>query len=90
MVVDTSHAVHPNMRSHTGGIMTLGSGGVYAVSAKQKLNTRSSTESELVGLHDVMPQILWTRNFLQTQGYENSITIVGQDNQSAMLLEQHG
>jgi len=38
----------------------------------------------------VMPQILWTRNFLQTQGYENSITIVGQDNQSAMLLEQHG
>jgi len=87
--VDASYAVHPNMRSHTGGIMTLGSGGVYAVFAKSKLNTRSSTESELVGLHDVMPQILWTRSFLKSQGYENSITIVGQDNQSAMLLEKH-
>ena len=51
---------------------------------------RSSTESELVGLHDVMLQIIWTRNFIQAQGYENSINIVGQDNQSAMLLEQHG
>jgi len=43
--VDASFAVHPNMRSHTGGVMTLGSGGAYSVSTKQKLNTRSSTES---------------------------------------------
>ena len=42
--VDESFAVHPNLRSHTDGVMTLGSGGVYAVSTKRKLNTRSLTK----------------------------------------------
>ena len=82
--VDASFAGHPNMRSHAGGIMTLVSCGLYAVSTKQKLNTRSSTESELIGLHDVMP--LLKRNFQQAQDYENNVRVVGQDNQSAILL----
>ena len=64
--------------------MTLGSGGAYSVSTKQKLNTRIPTECELVGIHNLMPQILWTR------AYKNIFTVVGQDNQSAKLLEQHG
>ena len=63
--VDASFAVHPNMRSHTGGCMTLGKGVVYGTSTNQKLNTRSSTEAELVGVNDVMSQILWTRYFLE-------------------------
>jgi len=82
--VDASFSGHPNMRSHAGGIMTLVSCGLYAVSTKQKLNTRSSTESELIGLHDVMP--LLKRNFQQAQDYENNVRVVGQDNQSAILL----
>ncbi len=42
-------AVHPNMRSHTGGL-TMGREFPIVTSTKQKLNTRSSTESELVGV----------------------------------------
>ena len=38
-------------------------------STKQKLNTRSSTESEVVGVDDLMPAILCMRIFLQAQGY---------------------
>ena len=39
--VDASFAVHKDMRSHTGGFMTMGSGGAYVQSSKQKLNTKS-------------------------------------------------
>jgi len=84
--VDGAYAVHPDMRSHTRGMMSLGRGCVYGTSTKQKLNTKSSTETELVSTDDVMPQILWT-NFLKDQGYAMWDMVVYQDNQSAVLLE---
>jgi len=87
---DASFAVHPNMRSQTGGAISLGKGTVYNTSTCQKINTKSSTESELVGVDDVLPQILWTRYFLEGQAYQVQDSIVGQDNQSAMLLETNG
>jgi hypothetical protein len=62
--VDASFAVHPNMCGHTGGGLTLGGGFPISVSTKQKLNTRSSTESEFVGVNNMMPIICWTRYFL--------------------------
>lgn len=88
--VDASFAVHPDMRSHTGAVMTLGRGAVFGMSTRQKLNTRSSTEGELVGVNDAMPQILWTRYFLQAQGHSTTESIIYQDNQSAILLEKNG
>jgi Reverse transcriptase (RNA-dependent DNA polymerase) len=63
--VDASFAVNPDMKSHTGGMMSMGKGATYGTSSRQKLNTHSSTEAETVGLHDVLPQIIWTRNFLE-------------------------
>jgi hypothetical protein len=88
--VDASFAVHPDMRSHTGAVMTLGRGAVYGMSTRQKLNTRSSTEGELVGVNDAMPQILWTRYFLEAQGHTTTESIIYQDNQSSILLEKNG
>jgi hypothetical protein len=88
--VDASYAVHANMRGHTGGGLTMGRGFPIVSSTKQKLNTRSSTESELVGVDDMMPSILWTRYFLKAQGYGVSDNIIFQDNRSSMLLERNG
>jgi hypothetical protein len=88
--VDASYATHMDMRSHTGAMMTLGKGAVYTTSTRQKITTRSSTESELVGLHDVLPQIVWTRYFLEHQGLKISENRIYQDNRSAMLLEMNG
>jgi hypothetical protein len=68
--VDASFAVHNNMRSHTGGMMTFGRGAAMCISTKQKLNTKSSTEAELVGVDDALPFNLWCVNFLQEQGYQ--------------------
>jgi hypothetical protein len=59
-------------------------------STKQKLNTRSSTETELVAADNFMPIILWTNYFLEAQGYGHQDTILYQDNQSAILLEKNG
>ena len=88
--VDASYGVHHDMRIHTGGFLTLGKGGTYATSTRQKINTKSSTEAELVGVSDVLPQILWTRYFLIAQGYLTNESIIYQDNKSAILLEKNG
>jgi hypothetical protein len=70
--------------------MILGKGAAYGTSTRQTLNTKGSTESELVGVNDVMPQVLWTCYFLEAQGYGVDDSIVYQDNQSAILLEKNG
>jgi hypothetical protein len=88
--VDASYGVHPDMKSHTGGTMTMGKGSVYSTSVRQRLNTKSSTEAELVGVDDVMPQVLWTKYFLEAQGYRVDGTDVFQDNQSCILLAKNG
>jgi hypothetical protein len=41
--VDASFAVHPDMKSHTGGAMSVGKGVVHGNSTRQKINTTSST-----------------------------------------------
>ena len=60
------------------------------ISRKQKLNTRSSTESELVGADDASQLILWTQLFLEAQGYDIDRNILYQDNKSTILLETNG
>jgi hypothetical protein len=55
--VNASFTVHPNMHSHTGGGLTMGRGFPNVSSTNQKLNTRSSSESELVGDDNMMPII---------------------------------
>jgi hypothetical protein len=70
--------------------MTMGDGAIQTISRKQKLNTRSSTESELVGVDDVSTMILWTKLFLEAQGYDIRQNVIFQDNKSAILLEING
>ena len=67
--VDASFAVHNDFRSHTGITMTLGKGTITSVSTKQKANARSSTGSELIGIDDCVAKILWTKLFIQCQGF---------------------
>ena len=88
--MDVSFAVHPDMKGHTGRAFTLGIGCPVIVSTKQKLNTRSSAESELVGVDDLMPQILWVQLFMKAQGFKVVDNIVYQDNKSTILLDRNG
>ena len=88
--VDASFAVHPDMKSHMGATRSMCRGSIYSLSTKQNINTRSSTEAELVGVNDAMSLIIWTRNFLEDQGFSIQDNVVFQDNESAMLLEWNG
>eukprot|EP00957_Ditylum_brightwellii_P111995 8540833-Ditylum_brightwellii.AAC.1 len=58
--VDAAFAVHHDMQSHTGGLLMMIKGAVFATSTKQKLNTWRSTEAEWVGVNDVISQMLWS------------------------------
>ena len=88
--VDTVFAVHLNMRGRTGRGLTMGRGFPITASTKQKLNTRSSTKSELVGVDDIPLIIIWTHYFLLSQGCGIIENLLLQDNRSSILLEQNG
>jgi hypothetical protein len=89
--VDASYGVHHDMRSHTGGAMSMGTGVIYSTSKRQKLNTKSSTEAKLVGVDVVLPQALWTKYFMEAQGYgvTNPKTIKARSTQGALILNAH-
>ena len=57
---------------------------------KQKLNTNSSTTSELVAVDQTLPMALWVPLFLGAQGHDIKENIIYQDNMSAILLEKNG
>ena len=59
--VDTSYAIHPDCRSHTGVKISLGWGSVSIMSKRQKINSIRSTDAELIGVDDMLPTFLWSR-----------------------------
>ena len=63
---------------------------VYSISSKQKLNTKSSTEAELVAINDSMEQVLWTRHFVVAQGEHSPSMTIYQDSKSTILLAENG
>ena len=82
--------MHPDMRGHTGGNFSMGKGTICGASLKHKFDTRSSTEAEVVSVDQMISQVIWTRLFLEAQGYQVKNNILYQDNKSAQLLETNG
>ena len=88
--VDAAYAVHGDMRSQTGGTMSYGYGMIHCKSSKQKLNTKSSTESELVGASEYVPYNLWSLQFMTYQGYKPTRNVLFQDNMSTIKMLKNG
>jgi hypothetical protein len=90
--VDTSFAVHPDFKSRAGATVSFddGKGAVQSISRKQKLDEKSSTEAELVGVDNMSVMMLWTKLFLEEQGYKIERNVPCQDNKNAVLLEEKG
>ncbi len=68
----------------------MGQGRPIVSSTKHKINTQSSTESEIMGVNDMMSSILWSHYFFNHRGYVVQDNIIFQDNRSTMLLERNG
>jgi hypothetical protein len=88
--VDVWCGIHDDYKSHTGGAMSWGWGVLLSKCQKQKLNTKSSTESEIVGVSDYLPNVVWARMFLEAQGFVINKNIHCQDNQSSIKIEKNG
>ncbi len=88
--VDASHQVHEDCRGQIGCLMTLGKGAVISSSNEMKCNTKSSTKTELIALHDKLPDVIWTRFFVECQGYDIDECTIFQDNMSTLLLGKNG
>jgi hypothetical protein len=98
--VDASFAIHKDMRSHTGAVITLGQGALMSMSLKQKINTKSSTEAELVGVDDAMNFVEWIQLFVEEQIKSinddsvlrkiGSDVVIQQDNISTIQLVNNG
>jgi hypothetical protein len=98
--VDASFAVHKDMRSHTGAVLSLGQGALMSMSLKQKINTKSSTEAELVGVDDAMNFVEWIQLFVEQQIIsvnDDSVlkkigcdVVIEQDNTSTIQLVNNG
>ena len=78
------------MKPHSGTMLSMGQGAAISGSKKQKLNTKSLTESDLVGVYNYMPMIIWVKYFLESQDYIVSDNLQHQDNQSSIKFEQNG
>ena len=81
-------------------MLILGHGSVLSISAKQKINTKSSTEAELVGVDDDMTFVMWMKHFFESQVRPINVNsplkplgsdvTIEQDNTSAIQLERNG
>ena len=83
--MDAAYAVHDDC----GGIKgrgCQGQGMAHSYSWKQKINTKSPTEAELVRVDNLLGYILWAHYFVQGQGYGIDPSLLYQDSMSAILL----
>jgi hypothetical protein len=88
--VDASHNRHWNCRGHGGAMFTMGQGATTSYSRKVKLNSRSSTKTQLLTLDMYMPEMLWPLYYIQSQGYEPECVGLYQDNINTQLLIKNG
>ena len=87
---DASYGGHPDLKIHTGSCMSFGYGIVHCKYSKQKLNTNSSTEAEVVGVSDYLTYNIWVYLFMGAQGYDIKQKRLFQDIQSATKMEKNG
>ena len=70
--------------------MSMGKGALVNIARNHKLNTVSSTETELVSITYVIGMMMWCKYFMEAQGYAIENNILYQDNKPTILLAKNG
>ena len=81
--------VHLDMKSHFGAVFTLGKGAIISDSTKQKSNARSSSEAESNSVDDKISKILWSKKFIEYQGFKMKVNMIYKDDTSTMKVAQN-
>lgn len=84
--IDAAFAGHVDGKSHSGFAMKLGGNVILVRSTKQKINSESSTEAELIALSDNKIYVLRAAAFIAKQGYDVGPAVIFQDNQSVLAM----
>ena len=88
--VDASFMTHRDMRGHTGYCIfadKIGSAAILYRSVKQKTVADSSTEGEVIALHELVQHLLWVISIYEDMGVQISKPVsVHNDNQSNLTL----
>jgi hypothetical protein len=87
--VDASHNCYSDGKGHYGYAIFLGEGNAaFSVkSAKIKIVTQSSTETEYVGLNYVTREVVWARQLITDIGFPPKLpSVLFEDNASTILL----
>jgi hypothetical protein len=93
---DSSHAVHEDAKSHSGGCVGMeGYDNNHAyyifVCGKQPIIAKSSCEAELIAQSTVGDYAVWLNDFLDELGYKSTEPIIMyQDNTSAIRIGSQG
>ena len=90
MWIDAAYTINLYMKCQTGGTMSMGLGVLHGKCIKQKLNVKSSTEAELVGVSEYIAYNIWLLYFMHEQGYMIKNNTLFQDNQSIILMLKNG
>ena len=80
------------MKGH-GGVyyVTMGTGAVYVFLTKSKINTVTSTETEVIPVGEKLPKHLWFRNFaVEQSGDPLQVHVLFQGNKSSIFLQNNG
>ena len=85
--MDEAYAVNTGMQIQTGRAISIRWGVMYAKSGNEKLNTKISTQAEVVGASEYFQYDIWLLMFLLEQGYIIVNNILYQDNQSSIKME---
>ena len=91
---DASHLAHHDSKGTSGYSVSVNGSRVLWRSRKQKIVTRSSSETELVSLNELVAELVWVVEWLHETGLRDKDACgpvrVAQDNMSTMLLAARG
>ena len=76
------------MKSHSGMTMSMEKGVLNSGLTKQKVNTHDTACLELVAVDNYNGVMLWSREFIQAQGYDIRV-ILEQNNESTIKFHKN-
>ena len=88
---DASFGTHPDRKSQSGTVCTIGGAPYYCTSTRQKINAKSAAESEMICISDSGTMVQWGQQFLYYQGYVHLPPArIWEDNQATILNLNRG
>ena len=82
--------MYESMKGYIEGAISMSAEALHTTPSKQQINTKSSTESEVVRASDYILWMVWAKGFLEEHGCKLKKSIFYYDDTSTVRLESNG